>query len=118
MNGVDSFAKNDETEAQSLAFKLQLMNTGEFGSEDFSLDAVRRLHRQVQYARASGVISEPCESLLLNHFAERGNRHVDSLDGLNNFSSAVTHSAQTSKNCKYYFIIAIPCFYCSFCLQG
>lgn len=98
MSGVDSFAKSDENEAQSLAFKLQLMNTGEFGSEEFSLDAVRRLHRQVQYARASGVISEPCESLLLNHFAERGNRHVDSLDGLNNFSSAVTHSAQTSKN--------------------
>ncbi|KAH7956260.1 hypothetical protein HPB52_007766 [Rhipicephalus sanguineus] len=55
MSGVDSFAKSDENEAQSLAFKLQLMNTGEFGSEEFSLDAVRRLHRQVQYARASGV---------------------------------------------------------------
>ncbi|XP_037280415.2 fidgetin-like protein 1 [Rhipicephalus microplus] len=98
MNVAESFVKSDEIEAQCLAFKLQLMNTGEFGSEDFSLDAVRKLHRQVQYARASGVISEPCESLLLNHFAERGNRHVDSLDGLNNFSSAVTHSAQTSKN--------------------
>lgn len=98
MNGADSYAKNDESDAQSFAFKLQLMNIGEFGSEELSLDAVRKLHRQVQYARVSGVISAPCESLLLNHFAEKGNSHVDSLDGLNNFSSAVTHSAQTSKN--------------------
>nr|XP_050046371.1 fidgetin-like protein 1 isoform X1 [Dermacentor andersoni] len=98
MNGADSYAKNDESEAPALAFKLQLMNTGQFGSDKLSLDAIRKLHRQVQYARASGVISAPCESLLLNHFAEKGNSHVDSLDGLNNFSSAVTHSAQTSKN--------------------
>ncbi|KAH8041250.1 hypothetical protein HPB51_014398 [Rhipicephalus microplus] len=46
MNVAESFARSDEIEAQCLAFKLQLMNTGEFGSENFSLDAVRKLHRQ------------------------------------------------------------------------
>ncbi|KAH7960069.1 hypothetical protein HPB49_016739 [Dermacentor silvarum] len=55
MNGADSYAKNDESDAQSFAFKLQLMNIGEFGSEELSLDAVRKLHRQVQYARVPGV---------------------------------------------------------------
>ncbi|KAK8761869.1 hypothetical protein V5799_026866 [Amblyomma americanum] len=97
----DSRAERDEYNAQSAAFRRLLMSIGEFGNDEFSLDAVRKLHRQVQYARASGVISVTCESLLLNYFAEKGNRHIDSPDGLNNFASAIAHPAHSSQNSSH-----------------
>ncbi|XP_077533721.1 fidgetin-like protein 1 isoform X2 [Haemaphysalis longicornis] len=95
MNSNGSLESSEEIEAQSAAFKRLLMSTGDFGAHNVSLDAVRRLHRHVQYARASGIISSEDENLLFDHFADKGNSHVDNPDGLNNFAGVLTG---TTKN--------------------
>lgn len=71
------------------------MSVGDFGAHNVSLDAVGRLHRHVQYARSSGIVSSEDENLLFNHFADKGNSHVDNPDGLNNFAGVLTG---TTKN--------------------
>lgn len=95
MDSNDSLAAGEELDAQSAALNRLLMSIGDFGAEKVSLDAVRRLHRHVQYARASGIISSDGESLLFDHFADKGNSHVDNPNGLNNFAHALT---RTTKN--------------------
>ncbi|KAM7311270.1 fidgetin-like protein 1 [Ixodes scapularis] len=77
------------------------MSVGDFGNDDFSIDAVRRLHNHVEFVRKSGTISGPCAKLLSDYFTEKANQFVDSAGGLNNFSSGAIHSSSSTGRQNY-----------------
>ncbi|CAN7985890.1 unnamed protein product [Ixodes hexagonus] len=85
-------SKDDGTAAS--AFKRVLMSIGEFGNDDFSIDAVRQLHNHVAFARKSGTISAQCEKLLSDYFTEKANHYVDSAGGESVWSLVLRDSDQ------------------------